>query len=130
MTGNTAQLADPQLLAELSGEFVETAGKDYVEFRTGSSVLDPAAQFRLERQALWLRAYPMIAVRLTATGDGQEQIADRRLAMARGSAVQSYLMKWGVRDYQITGIDVAPAPPRQRQRVSTRIDVIQPAASQ
>lgn len=126
-SAQNALLADEQYLAALRDEFVETAGKDFVEFRKGSASLDQAAQFRLERQALWLRAYPMISVRLAATGDGLERIADRRLAMARGNAVQKYLIEVGVQSHQISRIDVAPAPSRHQQRVTTEIDIIQSA---
>jgi outer membrane protein OmpA-like peptidoglycan-associated protein len=120
-----AVLADEQHLSALRDEFIETAGKDFVEFKEGSAALDPAAQFRLERQALWLRAYPMISVRLAATGDGIERIADRRLAMARGNAVRKYLIEVGVQNHQVETIDVASAPPRQKRRVTTQIDFIQ-----
>ena len=101
-------LADDQHLASLREEFVEVSGKDFVEFAKGSAALSPAAEFRLERQALWLRAYPMISVRLVASGDGLERVSDRRLAMARATAVQRHLALVGVGEHQISGIELEP----------------------
>ena len=121
-------IADDQYLATLRDEFVEVSGKDFVEFAKGSAVLSPAAEFRLERQALWLRAYPMMSVRLLASGDGLERISDRRLAMARAIAVQRHLVLVGVGEHQISGIDVEPAQTGNRRRVMTQIDLIQSAA--
>lgn len=127
---NGALLADKHYLAALHREFVETSGKDYVEFRRGSAVLDPPARFRLERQALWLDAYPMIAVRLVASGDGFGRIADRRIAMARGRAVRDYLIEVGVRDHQLARIDVAAPSAGPKQRVTTQIDPSRSASNE
>jgi outer membrane protein OmpA-like peptidoglycan-associated protein len=126
-SGPNRVLADDQYLAALRGEFVEVSGKDFVEFAKGSAVLSPAAEFRLERQALWLRAYPLISVRLVASGDGLERVSDRRLAMSRATAVQKHLVLVGVGEHQISGIDVEPAQSGNRQRVLTEIDLIQSA---
>ena len=123
-------LADEQYLTTLRDEFVEVSGKDFVEFAKGSAVLGPAAEFRLERQALWLRAYPMISVRLVASGDGLERISDRRLAMARATAVQRHLVRVGVGEHQISGIDLEPAQSGNRRRVLTEIDLIQSAKNE
>lgn len=126
-SGSDSVLADDRYLATLRGEFVEISGKDFVEFAKGSSVLSPMAEFRLERQALWLRAYPLISVRLVASGDGLERVSDRRLAMARAQAVQKYLVLVGVGEHQISGIDVEPASSGNKRSVVTKIDLIQSA---
>lgn len=125
--GHSRVLADEQYLATLRAEFVEVSGKDFIEFTKGSAALSPAAEFRLERQALWLRAYPMISVRLVASGDGLERVSDRRLAMARAHAVQKHLVLVGIRAHQISAIDVEPAQSGNRQRVLTKLDPIQVA---
>lgn len=128
--GPNRELADDRYLVTLREEFVEVSGKDFVEFAKGSAALSPAAEFRLERQALWLRAYPMISVRLVASGDGLERVSDRRLAMARATAVQRHLVLVGVGEHQISGIDVEPARSGNRQRVLTEIDPIQSATDE
>jgi outer membrane protein OmpA-like peptidoglycan-associated protein len=120
-------LADEEYLDTLRDEFVEISGKDYVEFTRGSATLQPSARFRLERQAVWLRAYPMVSVRLVTGGDGMERIPDRRLAIARAEAVQQYLIEVGVQTHQISGVDIAPPDRDRRQRVTTKLDLIQPA---
>lgn len=125
-----ATLADEKYMSELHKEFVEISGKDFVEFTRGSAVLSAAAEFRLERQALWLRAYPMVSVRLVASGDGLERIGDRRLAMARARAVERHLILVGVEAHQISGIDIEPAQNGNRQRVLTAIDLIQSAGDE
>lgn len=99
-----------------------------MEFKKGSAVLGPSAEFRLERQAIWLRAYPMISVRLVASGDGLERVADRRLAMARGVAVRKHLTDFGVQPHQISGIDVAAPTNQGKQVVSTKLDPMQSAS--
>ena len=124
-TGPNIVLADDQYLTTLRDEFVEISGKDFVEFAKGSAVLSPSAEFRLERQALWLRAYPMISVRLVASGDGIERVSDRRLAMARATAVQRHLVLVGVGEHQISGVNVEPAKSGNKQQVLTEIDLIQ-----
>ena len=125
--GPNKVFSDDQYLTTLREEFIEVSGKDFVEFAKGSAVLSSAAEFRLERQALWLRANPMISVRLVASGDGLERVSDRRLALARAEAVQKHLVLVGVGEQQISGIDVEPIQSGNRQRVLTEIDLIQSA---
>lgn len=122
--GTNSVLADDRYVAALREEFVEISGKDFVEFAKGSAALSPTAEFRLERQALWLRAYPTVSVRLVAGGDGIERVSDRRLAMARATAVQKHLVLAGVGEDQIAGIAVEPG---SKRRVLTEIDPIQSA---
>lgn len=126
-SGRNAVFADEQYLTTLRDEFQEVSGKDFVEFEKGSAVLSSSAEFRLERQAIWLRAYPMISVRLIAAGDGLERGSDRRLAMARGRAVQKHLTAVGVQPHQISGIEFAHSAQESRQRVTTKFDPIQSA---
>jgi len=123
------QLKDREYLEALRKEFLEVSGKDFVEFEEGSSELGPSAQFRLERQAIWMRAYSTIAVRLEASGDGMERVEDRRLAMARALAVREHLISAGVPGHRIAAIDVAE-PGSGRRQVATRIDAFQIAASE
>lgn len=123
------QLKDREYLEALRKEFIEVSGKDYVEFEKGSSKLGPSAQFRIERQAIWLRTYSTIAVRLEASGDGLERVEDRRLAMARALSVREHLISAGVPGHQIAAIDVAQPGSRRRQ-VATKIDAFQIAASE
>lgn len=123
------QLKDREYLEALRKEFLEISGKDYVEFEKGSSELSPSAQFRLERQAIWLRAYSTIAVRLVAGGDGLERVEDRRLAMARAQSVRDHLIEADVPVHQIAAIDLAQ-PGSGRGQVTTRIDAFQVAASE
>lgn len=123
------QLKDREYLEALRKEFLEISGKDYVEFEKGSSKLSPTSQFRLERQAIWLRAYSTVRVRLEASGDGLEQVEDRRLAMARALSVREHLIEAGVPGHQVAAIDVAK-PGSRRQQVLTRIDAFQVAGSE
>jgi outer membrane protein OmpA-like peptidoglycan-associated protein len=123
------QLKDREYLEALRKEFLEVSGKDYVEFEKGSSELGPSSQFRLERQAIWLRSYSTIAVRLEASGDGIERVEDRRLAMARALAVREHLIEAGVPGHQVVAIDVAE-PGSRRQQVLTRIDAFQFAGTE
>ena len=124
------QIADEEYLAELRGEFLETSGRDYIDFERGVAILSPSAKFRLERQALWLRAYPMVSVRLVASGDGAERVNDRRLALKRASAVQRYLVKVGIPEHRFAGVEISPSQSGSRQRVITRLDPIQPVPNQ
>lgn len=128
--GRNAVFADEQYLTVLRDDFLEVSGKDFVEFEKGSATLSPSAEFRLERQAIWLRSYPMISVRLVASGDGLERIADRRLALARAQAVQKHLTVAGVESHQISGIEVAAPATRSRPRVTTKLDPIQSAENE
>lgn len=123
------RLTDREYVEALRKEFLEVSGKDYVEFEEGSSELGPSAQFRIERQAIWLRSYSTIAVRLEASGDGLERVEDRRLALARALAVREHLIESGVPGHQVAAIDVAE-PGSKRRQVTTRIDAFQIAASE
>ncbi len=123
------QLDDPEYLEALRKEFLEISGKDYVEFEEGSSKLGPTAQFRLERQAIWLRAYSTVTVRLEASGDGLERVEDRRLAVARAKAVRNHLIEADIPAHQIAAIDIAERGSPRRQ-VTTKIETFQIAASE
>jgi peptidoglycan-associated lipoprotein len=100
-----SQPAPPQLtgIDALRADFLAHSGGDTIFFGTGSAILAPPAQLKLQAQASWLRQHPEVVVRIEGHADPSDT-RDHALAMGarRAEEVQNYLVLLGVPAAQLS----------------------------
>ena len=114
--GGCAQVADAQLFprrppppppvltpATLQADLRLKAGSDTIYFPAAGTTLDPTALATLRLQAAWLRANPMVLVRLEGHGD---QTDTREYALAigerRAADVRDFFVSQGIAPARIS----------------------------
>jgi peptidoglycan-associated lipoprotein len=99
----------------LRADFAAQAGGTTIYFASGSAQLSQQAQLILQRQAMWLRQHPSVAVRVEGHGDPADT-RDHALALGAERAAQArdYLVLLGTPAAQVSTMTWGkerPAPP-------------------